>query len=65
MRLLGLSHVLWWTPLFVWLLPQLMRQRPAGVFGLWLIALSASNLISLAIDYVDVIRYLLGERAPA
>jgi len=63
-RLLGLSHVLWWTPLFIWLVPQLIRQRPAGAFGLWLIALTVSDLASLAIDYVDVIRYLLGERAP-
>ncbi len=62
-RLLGLSHVLWWTPLFIWLVPQLIRQRPGGAFGLWLIVLTASDLASLAIDYVDVIRYLLGARA--
>ncbi len=62
-RLLGLSHVLWWTPLFIWLVPQLTRQRPRGAFGLWLIVLTVSDLASLAIDYVDVIRYLLGARA--
>lgn len=60
-RLLGLSHVLWWTPLLI----ILWRQRPwppAGAFGLWLRLLFATNLISLIVDYLDVGRYLLGAR---
>jgi hypothetical protein len=64
-RLLGLSHVLWWTPLFLWLVPWLRRERPAGAFAMWLYLLVASDLASLAIDYVDVVRYILGDRTPA
>jgi hypothetical protein len=64
-RLLGLSHVLWWTPLFAWLLPLLRTERPAGRFRIWVYLLVASDLASLAIDYVDVFRYLAGDREPA
>jgi hypothetical protein len=64
-RLLGLSHVIWWTPLFVWLLPKVLRERPSGGFGLWLKLLIVSDLASLVLDYSDVIRYILGERAAA
>ncbi len=60
-RLLGLSHIIWWTPLLI----LLWRQRPwppSGAFGLWLRLLFATNLISLVVDYLDVARYLLGAR---
>lgn len=60
-RLLGLSHVLWWSPLLVYL----WRRRPwprRGAIAVWLAALFLSDLVSLAIDYVDVARYLLGDR---
>lgn len=61
-RLLGLSHVLWWTPLFLWLIPKIRREPPGGNLGLWLKLLVISDLASLAIDYIDVIRYALGDR---
>lgn len=63
-RLLGLSHVIWWTPLFAWLAPLVWRARLTGSYGVWLRLLIVSDLASLAIDYVDVVRYLLGETAP-
>ena len=58
-RILGLSHVLLWTPLLVYL----WRQRPwptPSLYGRWLTVLFATNLLSLVVDYVDVIRYLAG-----
>jgi hypothetical protein len=62
-RLLGLSHVLWWTPL-LWLLWRTRSDWPkAGPARAWLLALFATNATSLVIDYVDVVRYLLGDRA--
>jgi hypothetical protein len=64
-RLLGLSHVIWWTPLFIWLIPLMLKQRPKGYYGTWLLLLTVSDLASLAIDYVDVARYLLGETTAA
>ncbi len=63
-RLLGLSHVIWWTPLFVWLLPIVYRERPSGKYAIWLYVLIVSDLASLVIDYIDVIRYVLGDTAP-
>jgi hypothetical protein len=63
-RLLGLAHVLVWTPLLVYLwrrLPDVRRNRGGGAFRAWLGALMVSNAISLVIDYVDVVRYLAGD----
>ncbi len=62
-RLLGLAHIVFWTPLLIYL----YRIR-AGIdfrapLGRWLIVLAASNAASLAIDFVDVARYALGDGA--
>lgn len=62
-RLLGISHIIWWTPLFIWLIPRMIREHKPGHFGLWLILLTVSDVASLVIDYVDVVRYILGDRA--
>lgn len=59
-RILGLSHILCWTPLLVYLWRR--RPWPGGAYGKWLATLFVTNLASLAIDYLDVVRYLLGER---
>ena len=64
-RLLGLSHVIWWTPLFIWLIPFAFRARASGSYGIWLGLLILSDVTSLLIDYIDVIRYVLGDTAPA
>lgn len=61
-RLLGLSHVIWWTPLVIYL----FRRRdsfPAGVVTTWLWILLATNSASLVIDYIDVVRYFMGDGA--
>ena len=63
-RLLGLPHVILWTPLAVYLFRQVRRpdmpQWPARLMSVTLVVI----LISLAFDYVDVIRWMLGERVP-
>lgn len=63
-KLLGLPHVLIWTPLAVWLLLQMRRADmpvwPGRIIGVVL----ATILISLVLDYVDVARYIIGERTP-
>ncbi len=62
-RLLGIVHVFLWTPLVVYLARRL--GDPAITFPfrqtIWVLLLVLS--ISLAFDYIDVTRYLLGERA--
>ncbi len=63
-RLLGLPHLVFWTPLLVWLALRLRRRaeiprlQRAG-----LLVYAATLAVSLAFDAADVLRYLLGERA--
>ncbi len=63
-KLLGLPHLFLWTPLVIYLIGQFRRddlpQIPRVVLG----AVIATLLISLAFDFSDVIRYILGERVP-
>jgi len=62
-RLLGLSHVLVWTPLLIYLwLRRKQWMPPKTLTEKWLVAVFTVNLISLVIDYIDVIRWLTGER---
>lgn len=61
-RLLGLSHVVVWTPLLVYLYRR-YRQGEIGVssiFDRWLKVLFVTDLLSLFVDYADVVRYLVG-----
>jgi hypothetical protein len=61
-RLLGLSHVLWWTPLLTYLLGQRRRLASGSAVSRWVAALAATIALSLVLDYLDVARYLLGDR---
>ena len=59
-RILGLSHILAWTPLLVYLLKQrqsFLDENWAGRYFYWFMAVIT---VSLLFDYVDVVRYLLG-----
>lgn len=62
-RLLGIVHVILWTPLLIYLLRRAWRGEMGPWFRvvMWLFVVSLG--ISLAFDYIDVMRYLLGERA--
>ena len=62
-RLLGLPHVLTWTPLLIMLYRNQAWRSRQDAFGKWLPILFATNLISLVVDYSDVVRYLLGDRS--
>lgn len=62
-RLLGLAHVLFWTPLVIYLYRRLSNLVGPPLLERWLRLLLATNGLSLVIDYVDVLRYLLGERS--
>lgn len=63
-RLLGLGHVIPWTPLIIYLWIRRAHWDLGVRSGKWIAGVFTVNLISLVIDYVDVIRWLLGERAP-
>ena len=60
-RLLGLGHFPWLLLLyFLW---TRLDQIPADdFFGIWIRVLMVLNVLSLAIDSVDVARYVAGER---
>ena len=61
-RLLGLAHLLFWTPVYAWIY---FRRRPLhppsqSLFGKYLVVYLVINGISLVIDVVDVTRYFIG-----
>ena len=60
-RILGLGHILW-GPLLAFLVVRLGDIPDNDAFGIWIRAVIVLNGISLAIDAVDAIRYLAGER---
>ncbi len=61
-RLLGLSHVIWWTPLVIYLFARRNRFG-GGALRVWLWVLLLTNTTSLVIDYIDVFRYFMGDGA--
>lgn len=62
-KLLGLPHIIVWTPLAVYLFRLLRNDLPKIARGVVMVVL-ATILVSLAFDYTDLLRYLLGERTP-
>jgi len=63
-KLLGLGHVLW-IPLVIWLGLQISDAGLGHGFGIWLASLVLLNTISLIIDFVGVVQFILGNRTPA
>ena len=61
-RILGLGHILW-IPMLILLFPALGNGSSNDAFGIWIRTLFVINVISLAIDAVDVTRFIAGERA--
>jgi len=62
-RILGLSHIILWTPLLVYLWRRRGQIDRASWSGRYLAALFISNFISLLFDYADLIRYITGDVA--
>ncbi len=61
-RILGLAHVVFWTPLVIYLWRRRPHWKVETLGGKWIALLFTTNLVSLVIDYMDVARYLAGER---
>jgi hypothetical protein len=64
-RLLGIGHIVGWVPMLLWVVPRLATLDAGTPFGRFLFAVVVVDLASLAIDFVDVGRYLAGDRRPA
>jgi len=63
-RILGLSHIVFWTPLLVYLWKK-RHAYPSHIWATrWIWGVMIVNALSLLIDYIDVIRYILGDKAP-
>lgn len=63
-KLLGLPHIIAWTPLVIHMWFKMkspdVNFAPRVIMGIAI----ATMTISLAFDYVDTIRYIAGERTP-
>ncbi len=59
-RILGLSHILAWTPLLIYLLKQRQSFTTENWPGRYLYWFMGVIAVSLVFDYIDVGRYLLG-----
>lgn len=63
-KLLGLPHILFWTPVAIYLFLQL-RRADLPKWPRWIMMVVLATIVgSLAFDYTDALRYVLGERTP-
>jgi hypothetical protein len=60
-RLLGLAHLIFWTPAFVWVLTKRGNIGTTSWYGRYISAYLLIAGASLVIDIIDVIRYALGD----
>jgi hypothetical protein len=60
-KLLGLPHIILWTPLVVYLYGQIRREDMPQWPKRIMVAVLAVFVVSLVFDYVDAVRYILGE----
>ena len=63
-RLLGLPHLLFWGPVFAWLLFKYRKRDIPSPFRHYLLFYLTVAGVSLVIDCIDVARYITGETAP-
>jgi hypothetical protein len=62
-RVLGLGHITFWTPaaIYLWRIRPTWRVRDTWL-GKWIVFILTIMLISLAFDYVDLARWLMGDK---
>lgn len=64
-RILGVGHILFWTPTLFYMLSLLGTASVAKTwFERWLWLAIAAMAVSLGFDYFDFGRYLFGDRLP-
>jgi hypothetical protein len=59
-RHISLPHVVFWTPLLIYLFTQRKSFSNWSAFGVWCVVLCATDIASLVLDYAAVIRLLVG-----
>jgi len=60
-RPLGVAHLVFWSPVYVWVLLRRRALQSEGLFGKYVLRYLVVAGISLVIDLIDLIRYLLGD----
>ncbi|MEP3345579.1 MAG: hypothetical protein ABJN34_12065 [Litoreibacter sp.] len=63
-KLLGLPHIVFWTPLIFFLIVVWRKPDLPMIPKVILSTVMGVILISLVFDYVDLVRYILGDRTP-
>ncbi len=63
-RLMGIVHVILWTPLLIYLVRRVRSGDIPILFRVSMIIFMVTISISLIFDYTDTIRYIMGERTP-
>ena len=62
-RILGLGHVIFWTPLLIYLIRRRGHWRIKETWaGKWIVAAVLVLIISLTFDYVDIFRWIFGDK---
>lgn len=62
-RILGISHIILWTPLLAYLWSRRANFDRSTWTGRYFIVLSLTIFVSLIFDYVDLVRYVMGDTA--
>ncbi|UHQ55217.1 MULTISPECIES: hypothetical protein [Microbulbifer] len=63
-RLLGVTHLLFWTPVYFWLLGKFWRDEYSGPFRIYAFIYLVIAGASLLTDAADLVRYVLGDHQP-
>ena len=63
-KLLGLPHIVFWTPLVIYLIMLWRNDEVTKIPRIILSAVIGAILVSLAFDYFDLLRYIIGDRTP-
>ena len=63
-KMLGLAHIIFWTPLVIYFF-LILRGGNVARWPRWIITAAVLTIgVSLAFDYTDLVRYALGNRTP-
>jgi hypothetical protein len=60
-RLLGLAHLIAWLPVYAWIVTRRGGIGSQSVFGKYIHLYLVVAGVSLIVDLIDVIRYLIGD----
>lgn len=64
-HLIGVSHLILWTPLAIYLVAKVIKAKnfkARSPYGIWVLLLVATIVVSLVFDIKDVAMVLMGKR---